>query len=671
MQVATLALDIGISGLLFVGGIRFDPNRIWKARRLSVLIAGAGLILMALIAIVLKFMGAQDLNVAIAVAAAITATSLWLPGELSVDSEKNRLAPSASQGGAAILGAIAAAALYSLAVTHQYAGRPLSKLQILIIAVYEMVKLAVFFGLAYFFASRFLHRAEGRIPPARVTAGFLLIAILLFALAVSTIGPIGAFAWSFVAGAVFAGSSGGRSLGRVRSPVASAVFLLLSFVPLVLQSHGRTLNDLPALSLVVAGALTAKFVFAFTAARIGGASRGDARLIAASALGSGEVALMILGTAMTTWPVESLPYFAVLSFALLSMTLGAAIWTLSNRRMYAAEAQSNESAQEIPSDAGGRKSNSRPKTRGRSGKRLRLAVLAAGALLSIQQSSRAQSSPARAEDDPVERAMKRIDAAAGRHAQSADTVLAASELVNESAVARREGKRDLARESLSGAEKAVAEASEFNRTALIDELARLIAEERYALSGARSARPAELSLPKRARLSLHASVLARLGQYRESLVRILEEEEVPVELLGVALVESGFNPLSLSPKGARGIWQFMPATALRYGLAVQPGNDQRTHPELSTRAAARYLRDLYRQFGDWKLALAAYNWGENNVQAVIDRTGIRSFEELAHRGLLPRETRNYVPAALAAWSRFGADGRGQKRAPVPGPINGQ
>jgi membrane-bound lytic murein transglycosylase D len=110
--------------------------------------------------------------------------------------------------------------------------------------------------------------------------------------------------------------------------------------------------------------------------------------------------------------------------------------------------------------------------------------------------------------------------------------------------------------------------------------------------------------------------------------------------------------MALSPKGARGIWQFMPATAVRYGLMVQPGTDHRTHLERSTRAAARYLRDLYTQFGDWKLALAAYNAGEDRIQRIIDRTGIRDFDAMARRGYLPAETRRYVPAVLAAWARL-------------------
>jgi membrane-bound lytic murein transglycosylase D len=97
------------------------------------------------------------------------------------------------------------------------------------------------------------------------------------------------------------------------------------------------------------------------------------------------------------------------------------------------------------------------------------------------------------------------------------------------------------------------------------------------------------------------------------------------------------------------LWQLMPATARRYSLTVEPGNDHRTHPEHATRAAARYLRDLYQLFGDWKLALAAYNWGEGNLQRAMNKAGLRDFDGLAARGWLPLETRNYVPAVLAAW----------------------
>jgi hypothetical protein len=127
---------------------------------------------------------------------------------------------------------------------------------------------------------------------------------------------------------------------------------------------------------------------------------------------------------------------------------------------------------------------------------------------------------------------------------------------------------------------------------------------------------------------------------------ILREEGLPETFLGVARVESGFNPLALSPKNARGLWQFIPETARRYGLRVDARQDERTDPEKSTRAAARYLKDLYAMFGDWKLALAGYNAGEERVQWARSAAGTSNFEKLSR--LLRAETRNYVPAVLAA-----------------------
>lgn len=130
------------------------------------------------------------------------------------------------------------------------------------------------------------------------------------------------------------------------------------------------------------------------------------------------------------------------------------------------------------------------------------------------------------------------------------------------------------------------------------------------------------------------------------LKRILADEGLPAELIGVVKVESNFNRLALSPKNARGLWQFIPATARRYGLRVDQTVDERIDPEKSTRAAARYLRDLYSLFGDWKLALAGYNAGENRVLAALARSGAASFSEIA--SFLPRETQMYVPSVLAS-----------------------
>ena len=141
---------------------------------------------------------------------------------------------------------------------------------------------------------------------------------------------------------------------------------------------------------------------------------------------------------------------------------------------------------------------------------------------------------------------------------------------------------------------------------------------------------------------------ARFASYRPMMARIFREEGVPEWLLGLGFVESTYNPIAHSPKEAHGIWQFVPGTGERYGLKRTAWTDERGNPEKSTRAAARYLRDLHALFGDWQLALAAYNWGEGRVAKVIRRTGIRDFWILAARGLMPQETANYVPSVLAA-----------------------
>jgi peptidoglycan lytic transglycosylase D len=147
--------------------------------------------------------------------------------------------------------------------------------------------------------------------------------------------------------------------------------------------------------------------------------------------------------------------------------------------------------------------------------------------------------------------------------------------------------------------------------------------------------------------SVFEGAWVRSGRYKEMILRIFKEEGVPQDLIYLAQAESGFKPLALSRARARGMWQFMASRGVGYGLRRSWWVDDRQDPERATRAAARHLHDLYNQFGDWYLAMAAYNSGPGNVQQAVRRTGYADFWELYKRNVLPAETKNYVPIILA------------------------
>lgn len=141
--------------------------------------------------------------------------------------------------------------------------------------------------------------------------------------------------------------------------------------------------------------------------------------------------------------------------------------------------------------------------------------------------------------------------------------------------------------------------------------------------------------------------LRRAGRYKNMISSILAEEGVPQELIYLAQAESGFMPRALSHKAAAGMWQFVQWRGREYGLLQTAHSDDRLDPEKATRAGAKHLKDLYNQFGDWYLAMAAYNCGPGCVQNAVRRTGYADFWTLRRLGVLPRETTNYVPVIVA------------------------
>lgn len=151
--------------------------------------------------------------------------------------------------------------------------------------------------------------------------------------------------------------------------------------------------------------------------------------------------------------------------------------------------------------------------------------------------------------------------------------------------------------------------------------------------------------PRGSRILLNG--LRRSGRYRQMIQRIFDEEGVPRELIHLAQAESAFQPRAVSRARAVGMWQFIRSRGAEYGLEAGKARDDRMDPEKATRAAARHLRDLYQQTGDWHLAMAAYNCGPMCVERAVQRTGYADFWELRARNALPRETMNYVPAILA------------------------
>jgi len=142
--------------------------------------------------------------------------------------------------------------------------------------------------------------------------------------------------------------------------------------------------------------------------------------------------------------------------------------------------------------------------------------------------------------------------------------------------------------------------------------------------------------------------LSRAGRYLGMIRDTLRRNGLPEDLAFTAMIESGFNPLAVSHAGAKGLWQFMAATARRYGLRVDQWVDERLDPEKATGAAAAYFRDLHAIFGSWTLAQAAYSAGEMKVIKALRATGSKDFWPLTRTSLLRRETKDFVPQIQAA-----------------------
>jgi hypothetical protein len=148
--------------------------------------------------------------------------------------------------------------------------------------------------------------------------------------------------------------------------------------------------------------------------------------------------------------------------------------------------------------------------------------------------------------------------------------------------------------------------------------------------------------------SVFQSWLDRSAKYTPMMKKIFREQNLPEDLVYVAMIESGFNPHAVSPKKAVGCWQFLRATAREYGLNADHWVDERKDPVKSTRAAAAFFRDLYNTFGSWPLVLASYNAGAGRMQGAVQKAGSGDYWELRTSRFIHVETRDYVPRYMAA-----------------------
>lgn len=330
---------VGLTGMLFLAGTRFSSGQVLGKFGLMwgfALSAGA---LFAVVVLVLKLFGGLDSGPIVLVAATIIAGSLWLPGALSRSEKESDDLPSDWQAGAVVFTALAMLAVYFYDIFAVIGhARAATSLVYIVVAFYESVKLIVLFAFAYFISTRFISRAEGRISAARTTIGFVLIAVLLFALAAVATNQLGAIAWAFVAGALWRSSAIGKRFSESQRPLTSATVISFVFLPVLLQSHGRRLTGLLGLVVAVLAAMVLKSVFVWVGMRLGGTSSRNAMRNSAAMVGPGEVGILLLGFGMTRWAIEAPVYFGILGYALLSSLVTPLVWHIQVNRVAHLEA---------------------------------------------------------------------------------------------------------------------------------------------------------------------------------------------------------------------------------------------------------------------------------------------------------------------------------------------
>ena len=318
-RLLTFARIVGISGMLFLAGTRFEPSELRGRAKLIFETIVAAAVVFALFVLALRSVPV-DFSSIVLLAASVIASSLWFSRDRQRIA-KNNEPETASHVTALAFTTCAFLAVYFFDVLS-FAPRASARVSTYIIAgSYEAVKVFVLFGFAYFICSRFLARAQGRVSSLRITIGFVLIAILIFGLTLITTNQLGAFAWAFGAGVLWRRTEVGIKFGEASRPATAATLASLVFVPLTLQTHGRNLSDWPTLVGFVTVAIAIKAACAWILIRTAKAPVHRMNRLAVALAGPGEMAVALLGFAITRWFISSQFYFAILGYALISTVL--------------------------------------------------------------------------------------------------------------------------------------------------------------------------------------------------------------------------------------------------------------------------------------------------------------------------------------------------------------
>lgn len=315
--------NAGLIALLFLSGLKLDVRALWSERKLAFAGALSQLVLIALLGVgIVLFFASQGVIASLVFASAMVATSVADSLGRSTGSDGQKGFSVAAAGAALIVGVIALGTISLHAIAVEASSARVNSWGPMLVFAFELLKMVLFFAAGYFVLSRFVARAEGKIPSVRLSAGFMIISALLDVLAVIAVSQAAGFAWAFVAGCLFSPTETGRRVRAADTSPTLALAFTAIFLPAVLASGGRTISEVPALYwLVIPLVICGKLAASWFGARLSGKDLRRAWEFAVSSLPTGEVSVLILSLAVTRWAIDSFLYFGVLAAGLLSMVV--------------------------------------------------------------------------------------------------------------------------------------------------------------------------------------------------------------------------------------------------------------------------------------------------------------------------------------------------------------